>query len=115
LQFRDIVDGGSAFTRLKQAYVNCTSETFGGTPPANRVTVKGSFLKKKKQLRLTWAIYTSSAKTETLRAEGLAVKRAGGALIITRSITKDITTLRTDVNQALTARQFAKYKAAAFS
>jgi hypothetical protein len=115
LQFRDIVDGGNAFTRLKQAYVNCTPESFGGTAPANRVTVKGSFLRKKKQLRLGWAIYTSSAKTETLRAEGLAVKRAGGALIITRSITKDITTLNHAVNQQLTARQFGKYKAVAFT
>jgi len=115
LQFRDIVDGGNAFTRLKQAYVNCTADTFGGTAPANRVTVKGSYSKKKKQLKLGWAIYTSSAKTTTLRAEGLAVRRAGGALIITRSITKDITTLRPDVNRALTARQFAKYKAVAFT
>lgn len=115
MQFRDIVNGGNAFTRLKQAYVNCTADTFGGTAPANRVTVKGSYSKKKKQLRLRWAIYTSSAKTETLRAESLAVRRAGGALIITRSITKDITTLRPDVNQALTARQFAKYKAVAFT
>ncbi|MCZ3388691.1 MAG: hypothetical protein LH645_06105 [Actinomycetia bacterium] len=115
LQFRAIVDGGNAFTRLKQAYVNCTADTFGGTAPANRVTVHGSYSKKKKQLKLGWAIYTSGAKTETLRAEGLAVKRAGGALIITRSITKDTTTLRADVNQQRTARQFAKYKAAAFS
>ncbi len=115
LQFRDIVDGGNAFTRLKQAYVNCTADTFGGTAPANRVTVKGSYSKKKKQLKLGWAIYTSAAKTETLRAEGLAVKRAGGALIITRSITKDITTLNPAVNQRLTARQFAKYKAVAFT
>ncbi len=115
LQFRNIVDGGNAFTRLKQAYVNCTPDTFGGTAPANRVTVNGSYSKKKKQLKLGWAIYTSSAKTETLRAEGLAVKRAGGALIITRSITKDITTLNPAVNQALTARQFAKYKAVAFT
>ncbi len=115
LQFRAIVDGGNAFARLKQAYVNCTADTFGGTAPANRVTVNGSYSKKSKQLKLGWAIYTSSAKTETLRAEGLAVKRAGGALIITRSITKDITTLNHAVNKKLTARQFAKYKAAAFS
>lgn len=115
LQFRDVVDGGNAFKRLKQAYVNCTADTFGGTAPANRVTVNGSYSKKKKQLKLRWAIYTSSAKTETLRAEGLAVKRAGGALIITRSITKDITTLNLPVNKQLTEGQFGKYKAAAFS
>lgn len=114
LQFGEIVDGGNAFTRLRQAYVNCTSDTFGGTAPANRVTVHGSYSKKKKQAKLTWAIYTTSAKTETLRAEGLAVKRAGGALVITRSITKDITTVRRDINQKLTARQFGKYKVAAY-
>lgn len=115
LQFQAIVDGGNAFARLKQAYVNCTSDTFGGTAPADRITVNGSFSKRKKQLKLTWALYKSSAKDATVRAEGLAIKRAGGALIITRSITKDITTVNGAVNQQLTARQFAKYKAAAFS
>ncbi|MCZ3385525.1 MAG: hypothetical protein LH630_00805 [Actinomycetia bacterium] len=115
LQFQAVVDGTNAFARLKQAYLNCTADSFGGTAPADRVTVKGTFSKRKKQLKLTWALYTSSAKTETVRAEGLAIKRAGGALIITRSITKDITTLNGAVNQQLTARQFAKYKAAAYS
>lgn len=114
LQFRQIVDGGNAFTRLKQAYLNCTPDTFGYKHP-DRVTVKAAFLKKSKQLRMQWAIYTSAAKTETQRAEGLAIKRAGGALIITRSITKDITKLRPDINKTLTGRQFAKYKAAAYS
>lgn len=113
LQFRNVVDGGSAFTRLKQAYLGCTADTFGYKHP-DRVTVKPTFLKKKKQVRLLWAIYTSAAKTEVQRAEGLAIKRAGGALIITRSITKDFTALKPTVNQALTARQFGKYKAAAY-
>lgn len=113
LQFRNVADGGSAFTRLKQAYLGCTAESFGYKHP-DRVTVKASFLKKKKQVRLLWAIYTSAAKTEVQRAEGLAIKRAGGSLIITRSVTKDFTTLKPTVNQALTARQFGKYKAAAY-
>ena len=113
LQFRNVADGGSAFTRLKQAYLGCTAESFGYKHP-DRVTVKASFLKKKKQVRLLWAIYTSAAKTEMQRAEGLAIKRAGGSLIITRSVTKDFTTLKPTVNQALTARQFGKYKAAAY-
>ncbi|HEX5016720.1 MAG TPA: hypothetical protein VFX15_03945 [Actinomycetes bacterium] len=115
LQFRNVVDGGSAFSRLRQAYAACTPDDFA---KPDRVTVKYSFLRKKKQARLVWALYTSAAKTEIQRAEGLAIKRAGGALIVTRSIVKDVpdtTSLNTAANSALTTKQFKKYKAAAFS
>jgi hypothetical protein len=115
LQFRNIVDGGTAFSRMRQTYAACTPAQFA---KPDKTTVKYSYLKKPKQIRLVWALYTTTAKTEIQRAEALAVKRAGGALIITRSIVKDVpdtTTLKTAVNQKLTGRQFAKYKAAAFS
>jgi hypothetical protein len=115
LQFRNVVDGGTAFSRLRQTYSACTPNQFARP---DRITVRYSYLKKPKQIRMVWALYTSAAKTEIQRAEGLAIKRAGGALIITRSIVKDVpdtTGLKTSVNQKLTARQFSKYKATAFS
>ena len=61
-----------------------------------------------------WTLFTSAAKTEVVRSEGLSIKRAGGALIVTRSITKNLE-VRSDINLALTARQFSKYKTAAFT
>jgi hypothetical protein len=115
LQFRQLVEGGTAFSRMRQTYAACTPDQFA---KPDKTTVKYSYLKKKKQIRLVWALYTTTTKTEVQRAEGLAIKRAGGALIITRSIVKDVpdtTPLKTDVNSQLTARQFAKYKAVAFS
>ena len=115
LQFRNIVDGGTAFSRLRQTYAACTPTQFA---KPDKTTVTYKYLKKPKQIRLVWALYTTTAKTEIQRAEALAIKRAGGALIITRSIVKDVpdtTSLKTSVNQKLTGRQFAKYKAAAFS
>jgi|tagenome__1003787_1003787.scaffolds.fasta_scaffold20974011_4 hypothetical protein len=114
LQFGHVVDGGSAFKRLQQFYSACTPAMF--TKP-DRTSVTYSYNKKKKQIRMVWALYTTNTKTNVQRAEGLAIKRAGGALIITRSIIKDTTDtsgLRTDINSILTARQFAKYKAAAY-
>lgn len=114
LQFRNLVDGGSAFSRMRQAYAACTPQEFA---KPDKTTVKYTYLKKKKQVRLVWALYTTPEKTEIQRAEGLAIKRAGGALIITRSIVKDVTTttpLKTTTNLQLTARQFSKYKTAAF-
>ena len=68
LRFREVVEGGNAFTRLRQAYVNCTPDWFGGNAPSDRITVKGTYSKKTKQLKLVWAIYTTSAHTETLSA-----------------------------------------------
>jgi hypothetical protein len=115
LQFGQVVDGGSAFNRLKQFYSACTPAMF--TKP-DRTSVTYAYNTKKKQIRMVWALYTTNGKTEVQRAEGLAIKRAGGALIITRSIIKDTpdtSGLRTDINSILTARQFAKYKAAAYS
>ncbi|MFL6182231.1 MAG: hypothetical protein ACJ73J_07950 [Actinomycetes bacterium] len=115
LQFRNIVDGGTAFSRLRQTYAACTPAQFA---KPDKTTVSYRYLKKAKQIRLVWALYTTTGKTEVQRAEGLAIKRAGGALIITRSIVKDVpdtTSLKTTVNQKLTGRQFSKYKAAAFS
>jgi hypothetical protein len=115
LQFRNIVDGGTAFSRMRQTYAACTPALFA---KPDKTTVKYAYLKKPKQIRLVWALYTTTTKTEIQRAEALAIKRAGGALIITRSVVKDVpdtTSLKTAVNQKLTARQFSKYKAAAFS
>jgi hypothetical protein len=111
MQFKKVNAGGAAFSRLKQAYLSCTPDDF--TKP-DRVSVKASFLKKKKQMRLVWTIYTSAAKTTVQRAEGLAVKRAGGALIVTRSITRGKKDVQPSINTTLTARQYAKYKNAAY-
>ena len=114
LQFKQLVDGGSAFSRMRQAYAACTPALFD---KPDRTTVKYTFLTRKKQIRLVWALYTTNEKTLIQRAEGLAIKRAGGALIITRSIVRDVATtapLKTTTNAQLTARQFSKYKSAAF-
>jgi hypothetical protein len=114
MQFKKVADGGAAFTRLKQTYQSCTSADF---QKPERTTVRYSFLKKKKQIRMVWALYTTAEKTEIQRAEGLSIKRAGGALIVTRTIVKDVadtTPLKMDKSVALTARQFGKYKAAAY-
>jgi hypothetical protein len=114
LQYRKVRAGKNAFTRLRSTYADCTSDNFA---KPDRVTVRYSYLKKKKQARLVWALYTTDAKTEIQRAESLNVKRAGGALIITRAIVKDVTTtgpLKTKVNSKMTARQFKKYKSIAY-
>lgn len=114
MQFQKVVEGGTALTRLKQTYQSCTSENFKNP---ERTTVNYRFLKKKKQIRMVWALYTTAGKTEIQRAEGLSIKRAGGALIVTRTIVKDVADtapLKMDKSVALTARQFSKYKAAAY-
>ena len=115
LQFKQLAEGGSAFSRLRQAYAACTPEAFARP---DRTTVRYTYLKTKKQIRLVWAVHTGDpATTPIQRAEGLAIKRAGGALIITRSIVRDVATttpLKTATNAQLTARQFNKYKTAAF-
>jgi hypothetical protein len=114
LQYKKVRAGKNAFARLKSTYAGCTSDDFA---KPSRVTVKYTFLKKKKQARLVWALYKTDAKTDIQRAESLNVKRAGGALIITRAIVRDVTTtgpLKTKLNSRMTARQFKKYKNAAF-
>ncbi len=113
MQFKKVIAGGAAFSRLKQAYLSCTPDNFGYKHP-DRVNLKANYLKKKKQMRLVWTIYTSATKTTVLRAEGLAVKRAGGALIVTRSITKNKAEVQPSINAKLTARQYSKYKNAAY-
>lgn len=110
MQFRAVVDGGAAFSRLKQAYLGCTPADFDRP---DRTDVKARFLEKKRQMRLVWTLWTSAAKTTVQRAEGLAVTRAGGALIITRSITKDRSDVRPGINTKLTDRQYEKYRTAA--
>ena len=112
MQFRAITDGGTAFSRLKQAYLGCSSADMKFP---DKTDVRSRFLKKKKQMRLVWTLYTSPAKITVQRAEGLAVKRAGGAMIVTRSITKGKSDVRPGINTKLTARQYTKYKAAAHS
>lgn len=111
MQFRAIINGGASFSRLKQAYLGCSSSDFARP---DRIDVQSRFLKKKKQMRLMWTLYTSAAKTTVQRAEGLAVKRAGGAMIVTRSITKDKADVKPGINTKLTARQYKKYKNAAY-
>ncbi|MEO8107393.1 MAG: hypothetical protein ABI720_08745 [Actinomycetes bacterium] len=113
MQFQNLVDGGAAFSRIKQSYLNCTPDSFGYKHP-DRVNLKASYVRKKKQMRLVWTIYTSAAKVTVLRAEGLAVRRAGGALIVTRSITKVKGEVKPGINTKLTARQYTKYRAKAF-
>ena len=113
MQFNSVTDAQAAFQRAKSAYLSCTPETFGYRYPA-RVDVSAAYLTKKKELRLQWAIYSDSTKTTTLKANGLAIKRQGAALIITRSTTQDLSTINGAVNGQLTARQGARYKAAAY-
>ncbi len=113
MQFTTITDAQTIFTRAKSKYVSCTPDTFGYRYPA-RVDVKGSYLKKKHELRLQWAIYSDATKTTTLKANGLAIRRQGAALIITRSTTQNLTTINQPVNSLLTAKQGERYKAAAY-
>ena len=113
MQLKTLNEGGSAFSRIKQAYVGCTPADFEYKHP-DRVTIKGAFLKKKKQVRLVWTIYTGPAKTTVQRTEALAVQRAGGAVIVTRSIAKVPGGADAKTNVKLTAQQYAKYKKAAY-
>ncbi len=112
MQYQRVHDGKVAFKRLKRTYLNCDATSFGYKFP-DRVTVSSRYLKKAKQMRLRWAIYTSAEQTEVKRAEALAVRRAGGALIVTRSINRESTVVRPKINGKLTARQFEKYARAA--
>jgi hypothetical protein len=110
MQFRAVVDRGAAFSRLKQAYLGCTPADFDRP---DHTDVKAHVLQKKGQMRLVWTLWTSAAKNSVQRAEGLAVTRAGGALIITRSITTDKSDVRPGINAKLTDRQYEKYRTAA--
>lgn len=112
MQYRKVSVGKPAFKRLKRTYLNCTPATFGYKFP-DRVTVGSRYLVNKRQVRLRWVIYTSAAHTEVKRAEALAVSRAGGALIVTRSINREGTKVRPKMNGKLTKRQFEKYRDAA--
>jgi hypothetical protein len=113
MQFQSIVDAQTVFTRMKNLYVPCTNQTFGYRYPA-RVDVTGKYLTKRHELRLQWAIYSDATKTTTLKANGLAIKRQGAALLITRSTTKDLATINQPINSQLTAKQSERYKAAAY-
>lgn len=112
MQYQRVVDGKKAFKRLKRTYLNCDATSFGYKFP-DRVTVSSRYVKRERQMRLRWAIYTSAEQTEVKRAEALAVRRAGGALIVTRSINRESTVVRPKTNGKLTARQYEKYKRAA--
>lgn len=112
MQYQRIVDGKKAFKRLKRTYLNCDAASFGYKFP-DRVTVSSRYVKKARQVRLRWVIYTSVERTEVKRAESLAVRRAGGALIVTRSINRESTVVKPKLNGKLTARQYEKYKRAA--
>jgi len=101
------------FNMTKNRYIACEPETFGYDFPP-RVDVNGRFIAKKGEIRLQWAIYEDSTQTSTLKANGLTIRRMGLALIITRSTTQDISTIKQSTNSALTAKQSIRYKAAAF-
>lgn len=110
MQYQKVVDGKTGFKRLKRTYLNCDAESFKFP---DRVTVSAKYLKNKKQMRLKWVIYTSPERTEVKRAEGLAVQRAGGALIVTRAINRESTQIKPKKIGKLTTRQYEKYKKAA--
>jgi hypothetical protein len=112
MQYQRVVAGKKAFKRLKRTYLNCDATSFGYKFP-DRVTVSSRYVKKQRQMRLRWAIYTSAEMTEVKRAEALAVRRAGGALIVTRSINRESTVVKPKINGKLTARQYEKYEKAA--
>lgn len=112
MQYQKIVEGKTGFKRLKRTYLNCDAESFGYKFP-DRVKVSAKYLKEKKQVRLKWVIYTSAEWTEVKRAEGLAVQRAGGALIVTRAINRETTQIKPKKIGKLTSRQYEKYKRAA--
>ena len=101
------------FNITKNKYLACTPENFGYDFPP-RVKVNGRFIEKKKEIRLQWAIYEDATQTSTLKANGLTIRRMGLALIITRSTTQDLSTIKQSVNSQLTAKQSIRYKAAAF-
>jgi hypothetical protein len=112
MQYQKIVEGKTGFKRLKRTYLGCDAASFGYKYP-DRVTVSAKYLKNKKQVRLKWVIYTSAERIEVKRAEGLAVQRAGGALIVTRAINRESTVIKPKKNGKLTTRQYEKYKRAA--
>ena len=114
MQFGNVAAAQGVFKRAKNHYLSCTAASFGYDFP-DRVKVKGSYIKKKKELRLQWAIYEDATQTSTLKANGLAIKRQGAALIITRSTTQSYSTLKQATNSKLTGRQGARYKAAAYT
>ena len=101
------------FNITKNRYLACTPANFGYDFPP-RVKVNGRFIEKKKEIRLQWAIYEDATQTSTLKANGLTIRRMGLALIITRSTTQDLSTIKQSVNSQLTAKQSIRYKAAAF-
>jgi len=113
MQFRNLTDAQTVFQRAKSIYVPCTPQTFGYRYPA-RVDVTGSYLRKRHELRLQWAIYSNATKTTTLKANGLAIRRQGAALIITRSTTQSLSTINQPINSLLTTKQGERYKAAAY-
>ncbi|MEO8329406.1 MAG: hypothetical protein ABI586_05315 [Candidatus Nanopelagicales bacterium] len=114
MQFRRVAAAKGVFQRAKNHYLACTRGNFGYKYPT-RVSVKGAYIKKQKQLRLQWAIYDDATHTSTLKANGIALKREGAALIITRSTTQNLSTITQSTNSKLTARQGARYKAVAFT
>lgn len=112
MQFTNVTDAQSIFDRARTAYVNCTPATFDNDP--NIVSVKGSYVSTKKELRLQWAVYADAAKTITKKANGITIRRAGASLIITRSSTQDLATIKQPINSKLTGKQYASYRSAAF-
>ena len=113
MQMKNIRGAKRLFNITKNKYVACTPDTFGYDFPP-RVKVNGRYVAKKNEVRLQWAIYEDSTQTSTLKANGITLRRMGLALIITRSTTQDITTIKQATNSKLTAKQAIRYKAAAF-
>jgi hypothetical protein len=113
MQFKTVEAAQTVFARAKSLYVPCTPQTFGYRYPA-RVDVTGSYARKKHELRLQWAIYSDATKTTTLKANGLAIKRQGAALIITLSTTQSLSTINQPINSKLTGKQGELYRTAAY-
>ncbi|HVQ17926.1 MAG TPA: hypothetical protein VMT27_02680 [Actinomycetes bacterium] len=114
MQLSSVTDSQALFARARTAYLACTPATFGYKYPA-RVDVTGSWLTKKKELRLRWTIYSDATKTTTKKADGLTIRRQGAALIITRSESPSAATVNQGVNSLLTTKQAARYRAVALS
>ncbi len=111
MQLKRVRGAKVLFRQAKQKFIGCSAADF---PSPSRTKAKGVFNKDKKELQLKWAIYTDTTRTVTKTANGLAIRRAGAAIIITRSTTHNLKTVKQLTNSKLTNRQTSRYRNAAF-
>ena len=111
MQMKRVRGAKSLFRQAREKLTGCSAIDF---PSPSRTRATGTYAKDKKELRLKWAIYTDSTRTVTKTANGLAIRRAGAAIIITRSTTNNLKTIKQKTNSKLTSRQVNRYKRAAF-